>query len=256
MRLEGQVAVVTGASSGIGRGIALRFAEAGAAVVVADIRRDPKPAEHADGEDDRPTDALVRDRGGEARFVETDVGDPTQCEALIDETLEACGRLDVVVNNAGIHVPGTAEELDDADWQRVLDVNLSGTFFVAKYALSHLRETEGAVINVGSVQGEEGGSSPPYAASKAGIANLTRELATEYGDDNVRVNALAPGAVRTANWNHHDEDDLAAAREQTLLPRFGEPSDVADAALFLASDEADWITGETLFVDGGWSAHR
>ena len=256
MRFENQVAVVTGGSSGIGRGIALQFAREGAAVIVADVRRTPKPGEYAEEEHERPTHEVIRDRGGVAQFVETDVGDPEQCKALIGTTVDAHGRLDVLVNNAGMHVPGNAEELTVEDWQRVIDVNLSGAFYCVKYALSHLVDTGGTVINVSSVQGADGGSGPAYAASKAGLINLTRELATEYGDDGVRVNGICPGAVRSANWNYLDESDIEAGREQTLLTRFGEPADVADAAAFLASEEADWITGESLFVDGGWSAHR
>jgi NAD(P)-dependent dehydrogenase (short-subunit alcohol dehydrogenase family) len=256
MELDGHVACVTGGSSGIGRGIATRLADAGASISIGDVQRSPKEIKHGERESDQPTDKLIQEDGGEAIYRQTDVSDPEQCSELIEATINEYGQLDVLVNNAGISTPENAEELSIEEWQRIIDVNLSGAFYCVKYALPYLRDTEGTIINIGSVQAEHGGSGPPYAASKAGLVNLTRELATEYGDEGIRVNAICPGAVRTANWNYLDEADLDGARKQTLLPRFGEPRDIGDAAVFLASDRAEWVTGEAFFVDGGWSAHR
>ncbi|MFB6135629.1 MAG: SDR family NAD(P)-dependent oxidoreductase [Halobacteriaceae archaeon] len=256
MDLEDRSVVVTGASSGIGRGVARRFAEAGAAVTVGDVREAPKRGDRYDSDATTPTHELVREAGGEAQFVETDVADPDDCEALIDAAVEAFGGLDVLVNNAGIHVPGDVREVSLADWRTVVEVNLFGQFYCAKFAVPHLEESGGAVVNVASVNAVEGGAGPPYAASKAGIVNLTRDLATTLGPAGVNVNAVCPGYVETPLQDYLTDEEVAAAREQTVLPRFGTPEDVAEAALFLASDRAEWITGEALFVDGGWTAHR
>lgn len=256
MDLTDRVAIVTGGSSGIGRGIALALADAGASLVVGDIRERPKPAVYADMETDRTTMEAIQEAGGTARFVETDVTDPAQCRALVEDSVETHGRLDVLVNNAGISVRENVLDLDVEAWHRAIDVNLSSAFYCSKFAMPHLLGSTGTVINIGSVQGVDGGGGTAYAAAKAGLINLTRELATEFGDEGVRANAICPGAVATANWNDLDQADVDAGREQTLLPRFGTPEDIGDAAVFLASDRAAWVTGEIFFVDGGWTAHR
>lgn len=254
-RLSDTVAVVTGGSSSLGRAIALRYAEEGAAVVIGDVRREPKPDPRRD-DALRPTDTVIRERGGDATFLETDVGDPDQCEALIETAVEAFDGVDVLVNNAGIVGPLSMAETEPDDWQRVVSTNLSGAFFCAKFAIPYLRERPGSIINIGSVKGTEGGAGPSYSATKAAVINLTRDLATEHGADGIRVNAICPGPVWTGNWAAMPEDAVQAAREQIVLPRFGEPSDIAHAAVFLASAEAEWVTGEAFFVDGGATAHR
>ena len=251
-----RVAIVTGASSGIGRGIALRFAEEGATVVVADVRRDPKRGERFDTDETTPTDAVIRDElDGEATFVETDVGDPDDVRHLIEETVAAYGGVDVLVNNAGIFIPGSSQEISVEDWETVIGVDLDGAFYCSKFAIPHLKESKGAIINIGSVNSEEGGGGPPYASAKAAIVNLTRDLAVELGDHEVNVNAICPGFIETPIQDYLSDEEMAVQLDQTLLPYAGTPEDVGNAAVFLASDEARFVHGEAIYVDGGWTAH-
>lgn len=256
MRLDGMSAVVTGGSSGIGRGIALELAEEGADVTIGDIREVPKQGKYYDTDVTMPTAHLIRENGRVASFEETDVADPDQCKALVEHAVEQHGQLDLLVNNAGIHTPGDAEELAIEDWQAVMEINLFSQFYCSKYAIPHLRTTEGTIVNVSSVHAIDGGAGPPYAAAKAGIVNLTRDLATAFGEDNINVNAVCPGYIETPMQDYLSEEQIEAARDRTVLPRFGTPKDIARATAFLASDDAEWITGEALFVDGGWTAHR
>jgi NAD(P)-dependent dehydrogenase (short-subunit alcohol dehydrogenase family) len=258
MRLEDKTVLVTGGSTGIGRAIAVKCAREGAAVVIGDVRKEPKEGVYSTLDDDMPTADLIESEGGSASFVEADVADPDQCRTLVETAISTTDRLDVLVNNAGVHsdhAPTDLEGLPIEEWQRVLAINLSGQFYCAKYAIDELKRTEGTIINLGSVQSQEASNDPVYAASKAGTVNLTRDIAAAYGADNVTANAICPGPVRTPNWNYLPEEAIEAGREQTLLPRFGEPEDIANAVLFLASDDAEWITGEALYVDGGWTAH-
>ncbi|WP_152040156.1 SDR family NAD(P)-dependent oxidoreductase [Salinigranum salinum] len=256
-RHSGRTVIVTGAASGIGRGVALRFGEEGANVVVADVTREPKRGERYDTDVTTPTDELITaETPGDAIYVETDVSDPESVAAMVETTVDTYGGIDVVVNNAGIYVPGGAREISVETWNDVTGVDLDGTFYCAKFAIPHLVESEGSIINVGSVNASEGGGGPPYAASKAGVVNLTRDLATELGAENVRVNCINPGFIETPIQDYLTEEDVEKMTHQTLLPRFGLPRDVGDAAVFLASDEASFVTGEQLHVDGGWTAHR
>ncbi|RQG94232.1 SDR family NAD(P)-dependent oxidoreductase [Natrarchaeobius chitinivorans] len=255
-RFENQVAVVTAGSTGIGRSIALALADEGADVVIGDIQEEPAGGERYGHESDRPTHREIEARGGNASFVGTDIGEPEQCNALIDHTLETFDRLDILVNNAGIHIEGGIESLDSEQWQDVIDVNLTGTFHCSKFATPHLKTHSGSIVNIASVHAIEGGSGPAYASSKAGMVNLTRDLATELGPHDVTVNAVCPGFIKTPRQDYLTDDEVDRSREQTVLPRLGEPDDVARAVTFLASPDASWITGETLFVDGGWTAHR
>jgi NAD(P)-dependent dehydrogenase (short-subunit alcohol dehydrogenase family) len=255
-RHAGRVVLVTGAASGIGRGVARRFGEEGATVVVADVRREPKRGERYDRDVETPTDELVRaETPGEASFVETDVSDPDEAAAAVAAAVDAHGGLDVLVNNAGVQVPGDSQSLTLEEWDRSLAVDLDGVFYCSKAAIPHLRAVEGAIVNVGSVRGLEGGGGPAYAAAKGGVVNLTRDLAVELGEANVRVNCVTPGYVKTPLQDYLTDEEVAASREHTLLPRLGLPEDVGDAAVFLASDEASFVTGVQLPVDGGWLAH-
>jgi len=249
--------IVTGAASGIGRGIATRFGEEGASVVVADVRREPKQGEFYDTDLERPTDELVdEETSGTGLYVETDVADPDSVEGMVETAVEEFGGIDVLVNNAGIHVPGDSQELSFDEWQSVLGVNLDGHFLCAKHAIPHLVESEGHVLNMGSVMASEGGAGPPYASAKAAIVNLTRDLAVELGEASVNVNAICPGFVETPIQDYQTEESIERQLGHTLLPRGGVPRDVGDAAVFLASEEASFVHGTTLYVDGGWSAHR
>ena len=255
-RHQGRTVVVTGGSSGIGRGIALRFAEEGANVVVADVRRDPVRGEYFETDAETPTDELVRELGVEAEFVETDVSDPAAAEAMVEATVEAFGGLDVLVNNAGVYLPGDSQTTTPEEWHDVIGVDLDGSFFAAKYAVPHLKEASGALINVGSVHSSQGGGGPAYASAKAAVVNLTRDLAVELGPASVNVNCICPGFVRTAVQDYHTDESMQREIDHTLLPEVGDPEDIGDVAVFLASDEASFVHGESIYVDGGWAAHR
>ncbi|QFU81815.1 SDR family NAD(P)-dependent oxidoreductase [Natronorubrum aibiense] len=252
-RLAGRVALVTGASSGIGNAIAAKFGAEGASVVVADIRREPKL------EDEQSVFDRLDAVGADYEFVEMDVTDE---DAIIDalETAQAeFGGLDILVNNAGIYFQNQAHETPIDEYDAIMDVNLRGVFLASKHALESLKVSDhGKIINLSSIYGLVGGpNSAAYCASKGGVSNLTRQLALDYASDEINVNALAPGIIETAQnaeWRETDEELLADWQASTPWPRFGTPEDVADAALFLASDESEFVTGHVLRVDGGWTA--
>ena len=243
-RLTGETALITGASSGIGRAIALRFAEAGADVVVADVREEPR-------EGGTPTHELIAD----AEFVETNVAEPESVRTAVDQTVAEFGGLDVMVNNAGVY-PGDqpVETVAEADYDRVLDVNLKGTYFGSTVAAEAMREGDGgAIVNLSSIAGLVGfGGGTAYGASKGGVASLTRSLAVELGPDGIRVNAISPGVIETA-MTTQDTDAVGTMTDRVPLRRDGQPEDIASAALFLASDDAAYVTGHDLVVDGGYT---
>lgn len=245
MRLANNVAVVTGGGSGIGRAIAARFAREGARVVVADLV--PERA--------RETVAQIAGAGGSALAVETDVTRTPAVEALVAQALGAYGQIDILVNNAAAARGDDILEFDEATWDFNLTVVLKSAFLCAKAVLPHLLERgRGAIVNISSVNaltalGEEG-----YSAAKAGTISLTQNMAVKYGRFGVRANCICPGTVRTPIWQSRVERDPRIFERLAPwypLGRVGEPEDVAKAALFLASDDAAWITGATLVVDGG-----
>jgi NAD(P)-dependent dehydrogenase (short-subunit alcohol dehydrogenase family) len=253
LSLTGRTALVTGASSGIGNAIAAEFGRAGANVVVADIRREPKL------DDERSVFEKLDQAGAAATYVETDVTDDSDVEHAVKTAVDEYGGLDIVVNNAGIYHQYKAHETPNEAWNDIIDVNLRGVFTVTRAAIPELLNSKnGKIINLASIYGLVGGEeSAAYCASKGGVANLTRQMALDYADDSINVNALAPGIIKTAQnheWRETDEELLEDWQRRTPWPRFGEPEDVADAALFLASDRSDFVTGEILGVDGGWTA--
>lgn len=257
MDLTGRTALVTGAAAGIGRGIAVELAEGGANVVVADVREDPK----LDAERDRGTTVeLITDAGGDGVFFDCDVSDETAVEAAVETTTERFGGLDVLVNNAGISVAGSVHDLDRTDWERSLDVNLTGVYLTTKHAASALQESEaGRIVNLASTAAFEGGpGAAGYCATKAGVVNLTRQMAVDYGPDGVTANALCPGPVYTdmSRGTFDDPERRMVYEEHVLLPYFGEPEDVGRLARFLASDAGRYVTGAAIPVDGGWLASR
>lgn len=250
-RLEDSAAVVTGAASGIGRAIARRFAAAGASVVVADVREAPR-------EGGTPTHEAIREAGGRARFVETDVTDRSAVETAVGTCVDAYGTLDVMANNAGVFPEQV--EIDDVDedtYDAVLDVNLKGVYLGCRAAVARMKRqaSGGAIVNTSSVAGLFGYErSSAYCASKGGVTNLTRELALEQGPNGIRVNAVAPGIIETAQTRVDEEAVLGQHVADIPLRRDGTPEDVADVACFLASEEARYVTGQNVVVDGGLTA--
>ncbi len=249
-RLAERTALITGASSGIGRAIALRFAHAGADVVVADIRDDPR-----EGGD--PThERIEAETDQRAAFVETDVSVVGDIDDAVATATDEFGGLDVMVNNAGVFTASTPiETVDEAEYDWLMDINLKGVYFGSKLAAEAMRgDGGGSIVNLSSVAGLVGyPNASTYCASKGGITNLTRELALELGPDGIRVNAINPGVIETA-MTTEDEAVAGTMEERIPLRRDGQPGDVADAALFLASDESSYVTGHNLVVDGGYTA--
>lgn len=254
--MTSRVAIVTGGSTGIGRGIAKRLARDGVNIVTASRSREPRQGEYYQTDLTTPTDKLVAEEYGvESRFIETDVSDEDAVRNFIEKTVDEFGRIDHLINNAGIIIPGDSQETSVEEWETVIDVNLSGYFMTAKYAVPHLVESpQGRIVNLSSVNAYFGGAGPAYASTKAAIVNLTRDLAVELAPDNVTVNAVLPGVIKTPMQDANDEQTQREQRENTPLPRLGEPEDCANAVSFFCSEEAEWITGADLLVDGGYLA--
>jgi 3-oxoacyl-[acyl-carrier protein] reductase len=233
--LEGKTALVTGASRGIGRAVAAELAAAGAAVVVG----------YRSGRDE--AESLAAEIG--ARAVQADVSSPEDARRLVEEA----GDVDVLVNNAGLTRDGLLARMSDDDWRTVIETNLSSVFYTCRaICRPMMKKRAGSIVNVSSIVGVHGNwGQTNYAASKAGIIGFTKSLARELGSRNVRANVVAPGYVKTALTDVLPEEALAAMIQATPLGRAGEPDDVARAVRFLCSDEASYITGEVLLVDGG-----
>jgi glucose 1-dehydrogenase len=253
--LAGKIAVVTGASSGIGRAIAVNFAAEGAVVVIADVTVQPL-------EGGEPTLDLIARSGGTAFFEKTDVASWDDVDAAIGKTVARHGRLDVMVNNAAIFSGTALLETSAAQWEQVMRVNLTGMFYGCKRAIQQMitqeprGEVRGRVINLGSQQGIV--TSPrdtPYGVSKAGAIYLTKQIAVDYAADLIVCNCISPGKIVTGQPGlPMDPALLDNARRRTPWPRLGEPQDIANAAVFLAGDRSTYMTGSNLVVDGGWLA--
>ena len=251
--LKDRIAIVTGGASGIGRGVAIEFAREGATVVVADIREAPLRGKYHERDVKTPTVEEIEKLGATGTFIQTDVADDSQLERLIQKTVEQFGGLDILVNNAGIHIPGNIETLSIADWDKVVGVDLRAVFVATKFAIPHLKRSRyGRVIQIASVHAYGGGAGPAYAPAKAAVVNMVRDTALELGGYGVTVNTICPGYIETAIQDYLTPEQIEACRLRTPLPRFGVPRDIGRAAVFLASDDAEWITGASLVVDGGF----
>ncbi len=245
-KLDGKVALVTGASAGLGAAIAVALAQAGANVVAHGNSREPDP-----------TCELIKRAGRRTLALRGDLADKTVPQQLIGQTLEEFGRLDILINNAGIIRRAPATDYTEEDWATVIEVNLSSVFRLSQLAGREMITPGrgGKIVNIASLLSFQGGITvPAYAASKGGVAQLTKALANEWAKYRINVNAIAPGYMRTANTAALQADETRNRQilERTPAGRWGEPEDVAGAAVFLSSPASDYVNGHVLVVDGGW----
>jgi 2-dehydro-3-deoxy-D-gluconate 5-dehydrogenase len=243
--LTGKAAIVTGAAMGIGQGIALRLAEAGAAVMLTDLNLEAA----------QTTVKQINSTGGKAQAIRADASSRADARLVVQETVRAFGRLDILVNNAGIYPLAPALQVTEELWDRVLDLNLKGLFFSTQAAAQQMINEGhgGKIINIASVDAmHPTGYLAPYDASKGGVVMVTKALALEFGPYNIAVNAIAPGGIQTPGVGTTLSDEIIAAfTARTPLRRMGVPDDVAKVVLFLASGASDYMTGSLLVVDGG-----
>lgn len=243
-----KVALVTGGSFGIGRATAIAFAKKGAKVVIADWV------------DDCETYEIIKEAGGDALFVECDVSKVNDVKSLIKKTIQKYGRLDFAYNNAGIEGPtANVDQCLEENWDKLMDINLKGVWQCMKYQIPEiLRNGKGAIVNCASVAGLVGFPGlPVYVASKHGVIGLTKTAALEYAKKGIRINVICPGAIKTPMMDRFTGKDKSVEKQfENMEPigRLGEPEEVANAVLWLCSDEASYITGHTMAVDGGWAA--
>jgi len=249
MHLSGKVALITGAASGIGRAAALLFARQGAAISAVDV----------DGTNGPAVAQTILDSGGQAIFLRCDVTQATDCQRAVEQTVDKLGHLDILFNNAGIIRRATVLETTEAEWDRVMAVNVKSVFLLTKYAVPTMaRAGGGAIVNMASGWGLVGGHrAVAYCASKGAVVNMTRALALDHGPQKIRVNCICPGDTDTPMLRHEAQqlgqsaEQFLAAAAQRPLQRLGRPEEIAQAALYLASDAASFVTGAALVVDGG-----
>jgi len=244
MRLKDKVALITGGGSGIGAAVARRFAQEGAKIAIGDV--DVEGAEKVAAE--------IKDAGGEALICKADVRKRDEVEAMVDHVLREYGRLDILINNAGVTRDSLCARMSEEDWNFVVDVNLKGTFLCSKAAFRPMRKQRyGKIVNTASVAVRGNIGQVNYSASKAGIIGLTRTLALEFARAGICVNCIAPGFIETPMTEGLPEKVKEEALKRIPLGRIGRPEEVANLHLFLASPESDYITGQVFFIDGGVS---
>jgi NAD(P)-dependent dehydrogenase (short-subunit alcohol dehydrogenase family) len=254
-RLAGKAILITGATSGIGRAIARRFAAEGARLVLADITTQVR-------EGGVPTAELLRAEGHDVEFIQTDVASEADAAHAVDFTVRRLGRIDVLVNDAAIGIGKKLTDTSLEEWNRALAVNLTGVFLMTRAAVRQMltqdirNEARGRIVNISSQHGMIACPEDiAYGTSKSGVVYMTRQIAADYAADAIICNAVAPGKIVTGKPGRAAEPRwMEYSRARTPMPRLGRPDDVANAALFLASDEASFITGENILVDGGWMA--
>lgn len=244
MRLKGKVAIITGGARGIGKAIALKFAYEGASIVLVDVLEDELYGSARE----------IKDIGSEVLVIKADVSMVSELEKIVSNTIKLFNKIDILVNNAGIFSHSSLEELTEEQWHKVINVNLKSALFLSKYVAIYMKKQGGGkIINIASTAGITGGyyAGIDYSISKAGIITLTKALARRLAKYNIKVNAIAPGIIdspMTRSWPKEVIEDLV---KKIPLGRLGKPEDVANVAAFLASDEADYITGQVIIVDGG-----
>ena len=255
-RLDSKIALVTGAGSGIGKEIALLYAQQGAQVIVADIQEDAAAAVVAE----------ISERNGLARSLPLNVADEGQVRVAMQGVVEQYGRLDILVNNAGVSHVGNVLETSAEDWDRVMAVNARGVFLCSKYAVAQMLQQKpagGILVNIASVAGMIAVDRRfPYGASKGAVISMTRSIAIDFANQGIRANAICPGTVHTPfvegflerNFAENKDEVRQQLHARQPIGRMGRPEEIAAAALYLASDEAALITGSTLVIDGGWTA--
>lgn len=246
MRLKDKVAIITGAANGMGAAEAKLFVKEGAKVVATDL-------------DEKNLAVLaeeIKTTGGEVLTVKQDVTSEAEWQALISKTIDTYGKLDILVNNAGIAINKNFSNMEMTEWNKVMDVNLNGCVLGMKYCIPEMQKNgSGSVVNISSIGGLVGmAGSSPYTAAKGALRALTKSAAVEYGKDKVRVNSVHPGIIKTPMVADTMEAAMPFYETYTQLPYMGEPDDVAYGVLYLASDEARFMTGSELVIDGGWTA--
>lgn len=248
LKLADKVAIITGGGSGIGRETAMLFAKEGAKVLVADWS----------AETGQETARMIEENGGDARFIKTDVSQKSDVDNMVQATLEEFGKIDILINNAGIAKYGKVDATDEETWDQVLAVNLKSVYLCSSSVIPEMRKIgKGKIVNIASIAGLTGFSQlAAYCASKGGVINLTRQMSLDYAPEKINVNAIAPGVIETAMTKDMlaDPEESRRMNNDTPYTRLGLPNDIAQAALYLSSDDSDFVNGEILTVDGGWCA--